>query len=946
MINTCFLVFYFALYIFTPHTALPDQEFQPQKAEIEKQINRQQPDSAIQSCNALLSKLQEESPLNYAQIATILFLRGRAQGVQGEGDMAEARRIIAAHTYLNSDTLVAQTHHYSGLYHAALHQHDSAEWHYQQAINLLTPAGEGFKRHLVASMNALGGLYAGLSDIQKSIDVRQRALIIAQSIPGDIILCLKLSNNLAMLYKNAEDFARSRLYFEQAELYTERLRDPFWQAMVDNNYGVFLAQFKYLKEARFYLERAGKYLEKSNNAPALYEYYQGWSIYYQNTGKPDSALIFNALQLESLYKNKIINPVLVAYTIYERSGCFELQERYDSCFSACEKSLAIFDTIFGPHYSMFRVGYRTQALCQIKMGNTDAGLVLLHRALLANNFKGIVDSLLYPMEGYRSFMEIGKCYYGKQDWQRALDYFQYADRALLLHRKRLLESDSKEKLGQNTRELCAFVMESCHQLYQNSPERKYIDIAFRLLEHTKSAGLLEDVRTLDANLKTGVDALLLTREDQIKRQIGNLEIQKNDIDKPLLERSKLSKQIIDHKKEYDRLVDTIKMLYPGYANLKYGQSSIELTEFEALCRKTGRVTINYFQGEKRIYAIIIHPKGVDFESIEVDSDTLNDVISAMRKLLAIPPTEPQRDNEIITYAIQYGQYGVRLYDWLFRPCKRYIADGSQVVIIPDGNIGYVPFETLLDTFPPSDKPLRFHTYPYSLLRHAFSYCYSASLLQNLESRYIAPQRTFLGVETIGKGGQRGDIFGFPFPFQKGNGEAKWLSEQISGAHLLDENATKAEFMAISSLFKVLHVVTHGHADSSDTGQSWLLISNQQDEKLRLWEIYTLRIKAAMVVLSACETGTGLLNPVEGVLSLGRGFIVAGAKSVVTTYWNIPDAESTVLMHSFYKNLFKHEEKDRALQNAKKAFLSEHTMRSAHPYYWSGYYITGDVNPLF
>jgi CHAT domain-containing protein len=97
----------------------------------------------------------------------------------------------------------------------------------------------------------------------------------------------------------------------------------------------------------------------------------------------------------------------------------------------------------------------------------------------------------------------------------------------------------------------------------------------------------------------------------------------------------------------------------------------------------------------------------------------------------------------------------------------------------------------------------------------------------------------------------------------------------------------------------------------------------------------------MVVLSACETGTGTTFRGEGIYSLARGFTSAGAGSLVSTLWQVNDQLTASLMQRFYEGLAEGKAKDVALREAQLALIAE----GESPFYWAGFTVIGDERPL-
>ncbi len=140
---------------------------------------------------------------------------------------------------------------------------------------------------------------------------------------------------------------------------------------------------------------------------------------------------------------------------------------------------------------------------------------------------------------------------------------------------------------------------------------------------------------------------------------------------------------------------------------------------------------------------------------------------------------------------------------------------------------------------------------------------------------------------------------------------------------------------------------HTYINDSLPMQSRLIFDNTDDPKDKLFthEIYNMNISASMVVLSACNTGSGELKKGEGIMSLARGFIYAGVPSIVMTLWEVNDATGSEIMTNYYNNLSDGDFKDVAMQKAKLSVLQNSNMAKAHPFFWSAPIINGNTSSI-
>ena len=95
-----------------------------------------------------------------------------------------------------------------------------------------------------------------------------------------------------------------------------------------------------------------------------------------------------------------------------------------------------------------------------------------------------------------------------------------------------------------------------------------------------------------------------------------------------------------------------------------------------------------------------------------------------------------------------------------------------------------------------------------------------------------------------------------------------------------------------------------------------------------------------MTLSACDTGIGRLQGEEGIMNLARSFLVAGAKSVLASLWEVDDRSTATLMAHFYTHFAKGQTVAESLRDAQKEMLTEFG-KDMKPYFWSGFTVIGD-----
>jgi len=300
----------------------------------------------------------------------------------------------------------------------------------------------------------------------------------------------------------------------------------------------------------------------------------------------------------------------------------------------------------------------------------------------------------------------------------------------------------------------------------------------------------------------------------------------------------------------------------------------------------------------------------------------------------------------------------QLYGLLLSPLPQE-ATSERLIVVPDGILHLLPFDTLHDS-----------TGTLLLETRTISYAPASTVLSVLRTtKDTEPsRRTFLGVGDVSYQNQghvsakldkpsafkqrllRGlsDTFGTSlYDLPQTREEVVEINKIVGkdGVLLLGFDATETAFKSEPlEDFKIIHLAAHGFADTQFPERSGLVLgvdpTSLDDGLLQVREIIRLRFNADLVTLSACNTGVGKLQGEEGVTNLVEAFLVSGAKAVVASLWSADDTYTLALMERFYTHIAEGQDKAAALRQAKLDLLTKYG-RQVSPYYWGAFVLVGD-----
>ena len=351
----------------------------------------------------------------------------------------------------------------------------------------------------------------------------------------------------------------------------------------------------------------------------------------------------------------------------------------------------------------------------------------------------------------------------------------------------------------------------------------------------------------------------------------------------------------------------------------------------------GRVVIEYSLSPQGYVGVVIGTDGkLRVHRVGEEVGAVDGLVASFRESIAKKETAPMLG------------LSRKLHDLLLAPFAAELQAATEVLLVPDGALSLLPFEALCD---PEGYPL--------VQRLPVSYAPSLTVLGMKRPGGAAPAGSLLALGNpsfaalpAGEGGDRGAympvrgggtsserlraLSATPLPGTQA--EIEGIGRAVAGSRLLSgAMATKAAMREEAGGYRIVHLATHAYADPDQPDYSAVLLAPSGADDaglLSMFEVYDLRLNADLVTLSCCETGVGKSVRGEGVLGLSRAFITAGAREVVCSLWQVPDAATSRLMQSFYAHLSDGETTSESLRAAKLELLG--TPDLGHPSNWAAF----------
>jgi len=705
--------------------------------------------------------------------------------------------------------------------------------------------------------------------------------------------------------------------------------------------------------------------------------------------------------------------------LYEQIGILHaLEGNYDSALEYIRKAFDIRLDTYGDLTPEAAVGYLNIGICLRLKGDYDEALRFLNTSL---RIKAENLGEFHP-ETADIYYQLGNLYYQRLQLDEALSYFQRSLIALVhgfkdnrisanpsldpvspkdklmevlrakadaLRMKYLQHPEQTEALYSafSTYSLLAALVETMRQgyksdsyklifgeqihpiyqkaihtalmLYDSSRNPRYKEAAFDLSEKSKAVVLAEALNEAKAKQFGDLPQPLLEKEENLRKELTlydtylQKEYYKKNTDPNKI--SNLEEHYYTLNLEYLRLIDNFENNYKKYYDLKYKPPVVNIKQIQQAL-EPGTAIIEYFIGDNVLHIFVLWDKGIEVEDIILDED-LNQLVTDYNRAIKKIEEGP------------FLQLSWKLYRLLYQPVHHLVKQKEKLIIIPDGPLYTIPFESLI-TGASETNSLSQRDF---LVKHfAFSYHYSANLwLYSAQQDTVSKETAFIGFAPVfGKEIRSGYIL----VNEPGSSHSRLrASSGDPGSAVSQLPATEEELRAIILLFEsqrkkavgyfhrqasednfktanmqdydLIHIATHSLKDEGQHQLSGLIFSPPglgpqpgEDGILYSSEIYNLHLDARLIVLSSCESGVGKLIKGEGVMAMNRGFFYSGIRNIVFSLWKVEDRSTSRLMIEFYRNILQGYPFCQALRKAKLEMIRDPF--TAFPKYWSGFVLVG------
>ncbi|PYS51742.1 MAG: hypothetical protein DMF68_03310 [Acidobacteria bacterium] len=556
----------------------------------------------------------------------------------------------------------------------------------------------------------------------------------------------------------------------------------------------------------------------------------------------------------------------------------------------------------------------------------------------------------------------------------AEDYFSQAIEATEQMRRSSTSRDLTAAFSDTVQERYESYIDCLMRRNRMEPEDGFAVRAFEISESARGRSLAELLRATQTDILPGIEPQLAEQEKSLRQSLRV----KDDYKVAMLGRSykkeeldALESELARLEADYKQVTETIRARYPSFNQITQPLAWDLKQIQEKVINDDQTVFLEYSLGEDRSYVWAITHNSIRSYELPPRSQ-INAAAGKVYKLLASPPAV-QTESELTGATNE-------LAEMVLSPVDAEL-NKRKVIVAADGALNYIPFQ-ILPAPSTNNQPL--------ISSHEIINAPSATILGELQQQAERREPPAKVLAAFGDPifesdhAQRHDANGEQLAMRsleavrlrqalrdiELNGDAfdpsvikRLFYARRELANLRDVAPERSTFIAAEydatreqlqkadlTQYAILHFATHGLLDPKRPENSGLLLSTvkpdgqTQSGFVGLQDIYALHAPVELVVLSACQTALGKDVRGEGLLGLTRGFMYAGASSVVASLWKVDDEATAELMRQFYINMLQKEMTPAAaLRAAQNSIRQKPEWRS--PYYWAAFTLQGENHML-
>jgi tetratricopeptide (TPR) repeat protein len=741
-------------------------------------------------------------------------------------------------------------------------------------------------------------------------------------------------------------------YFDMGTRYImkqEEDRNYLW-ALYYMYYAEYLFSINENEKAREFLKKSIDVLNKDPRKEftrnSLKSHYQLMTDYYKRRKDIDSAVLIMNKALRLYRKNDMDYVSVYKYygDIYFSCGLL------DSALHYYNKSLALsgVQEISHQYASSARAGIANvlrekkqfeeagklydESLLPLVSGNKQ----LISRINLENS-----SGILRPMETMEVLTDKAHLYY---DWALFDSCAEFLDTSVALlenalflndlSRRELVNFETKAARAESRSDITALGIKASVKAYKLTGRQKYLEKIFAFIEESKGNIILDKFDETRARRHAGIPDALLDTLFTIKNELtaisNNLLMQ----DQNSKNTDALRRKYYDCFLAYNNKIALIEKKYPRYYKLKYAPENISLREIQKLLPPL-TMMIQYSMGEKDIFITGITRTNVSVTVAAKNRKLINSLDLLLHQLSNPDISEISLDPNVFNEFTGASSF---VYDQILKPVlEKSGKTVNNLIIIPDGELCYLPFEVLI-TGKYEGKGIHYEALPYLIKKYTLCYDYSASLWKSNNSRYKT-HVAFLGFAPKQDASLQ--------QLTGGINEVQACSHMWRGKCFTGDDATEANFKNASLEGSIIQLATHTLLDDREPQKSCFEFAAGNDSindgRLYTYELYNMNIPARLAILSSCETGIGHIRRGEGIIGLARAFKYAGCPNIIMSLWKVNDLTTGKIMILFNLNLKRGMPVDLALQKAKLSYLNNN--ENLHPAYWGSFVLIGNRSPV-